>query len=629
MPLELKLPLLLSAILVAVLGVALLLTYATLRNVALNAARERLTRATRQLAVVGAAGLSTSHARYASVASHPDVRSALRQFRLASAESTSLAATLARLSLPTDSGMPVELWSADGRRISFVGNDVRAVPLSAQGRPELPLRISTTFDTATMIPEDSLRVGPLYFEGDRIHFWLVMAVRERGTTIGYITHQRRILLTPQSQRTLRELSGDSVSLYYRNVDRSFWASGTSGQLASLSVVDSLDGRARGVDGSEILFDEERIGRTPLVVGMHLPRRAVLAAPRRTVQRIILTIIPLAVAGVLAAWLIGRRVARPLGDLRRAAESLAGGDYGARVPETGDIDVRRLAASFNRMAQEIGLSRAALERQTQEAQAANSAKSEFLTMMSHELRTPLNAIGGYVDLMEMELRGPLTETQRRDLLRIKASQEHLLGLISGVLDLSRIEAGRVTYDMTNIAIDPFLVGMDQLVAPQAAAKQVRLEYEPSDPDLAVYADREKLRQVLLNLLSNAIRHTPPAGRIALTARRGADAVTVAVEDTGPGIPRDKREVVFEPFVQLDRSLANIREGIGLGLAISRDLARGMGGELGVEEGQQGGARFVLTLPAGDGLLANRNLSRTDETRAGGGGFPAPIRSRPSA
>ena len=384
-----------------------------------------------------------------------------------------------------------------------------------------------------------------------------------------------------------------------------------------------------MDGGEILFREERIGRTPLVVGMHLPARTVLAAPRRTARRILLTSILLAVGGVVSAWLIGRRVARPLSDLRRAAGSLATGDYAARVPETGDIDIRRLAESFNRMAQELGTSRAALERQTREAQAANSAKSEFLTTMSHELRTPLNAIGGYVDLMGMELRGPLTDTQRRDLQRIKASQEHLLGLISGVLDLSRIEAGRVTYDVADIAVDPFLAGMDELVAPQAAAKRITLSYEPCDPDLAVVADREKLRQVLLNLLSNAIRHTPADGRITLTARHADVDVEIAVEDTGPGIPEDKREVVFEPFVQLDRSLANTLEGIGLGLAISRDLARGMSGNLIVQAGREGGARFVLTLPRGDGEAARAHMSRTDEARARAGRIPTPVRSRPTS
>jgi signal transduction histidine kinase len=289
------------------------------------------------------------------------------------------------------------------------------------------------------------------------------------------------------------------------------------------------------------------------------------------------------------------VAHPLGELSRAATTLAAGDFAARAPEGRNREMRRLADSFNHMASELGTSRAALERRTEEAQLANRAKSEFLTTMSHELRTPLNAIGGYVDLLEMGLRGPVTEEQRRDLMRIKASQEHLLGLISAVLDLSRIEAGRVAYDLTNITLDRFLRGMDALVAPQAAAKQIALEHIPSHETVAAVADREKLRQVVLNLLSNAIRHTPAGGRVTLAAQSRGTRVAIVVDDTGPGIPADRREHIFEPFVQLDRSLTQPREGVGLGLAISRDLARGMGGELSVESQPGRGSRFTLVLP----------------------------------
>jgi signal transduction histidine kinase len=219
-------------------------------------------------------------------------------------------------------------------------------------------------------------------------------------------------------------------------------------------------------------------------------------------------------------------------------------------------------------------------------------------MSHELRTPLNAIAGYSELLEMGLRGPVTEAQQRDLSRIRSNGQHLLGLISSVLDLNRIERGHVAYDITSIAVGPFLADLDALVSPQAAAKSLRLQYLPTDPDLTVRADREKLRQVVLNLLSNAIRFTPPGGCIALSASAVDDhSVAIHVEDSGPGIPEDRREQVFEPFVQLDRTLTQSHGGLGLGLAISRDLARGMKGDLMLDERYRGGARFVLTLPAG--------------------------------
>jgi signal transduction histidine kinase len=232
-----------------------------------------------------------------------------------------------------------------------------------------------------------------------------------------------------------------------------------------------------------------------------------------------------------------------------------------------------------------------------AEAGNRAKSDFLAAMSHELRTPLNAIGGYAELIDMGLRGPVSDEQRRDLARIRASQTHLLGLIGGLLDLSRIENGHVSYDIQSIGVAPMLADIEGLVLPQATAKNQFLTCDARAPDLAVRADREKLRQVLLNLLSNAVRHSPVGASITVLAgRRGHDRIAIKVCDTGPGIPPERQEAIFEPFVQLDRSLTRSTEGVGLGLAISRDLARGMGGDITVESAPGEGACFVLELPA---------------------------------
>jgi signal transduction histidine kinase len=249
-----------------------------------------------------------------------------------------------------------------------------------------------------------------------------------------------------------------------------------------------------------------------------------------------------------------------------------------------------------------------------AEAGNRAKSDFLAAMSHELRTPLNAIGGYAELIEMGLRGPVSEEQRRDLARIRSSQAHLLGLIGGLLDLSRIENGHVHYDIQSIAVAPMLADIEGLVLPQATAKEQALSCARCATDLAVSADREKLRQILLNLLSNAVRHSPVRASITVTAERGeGEFVTIEVRDTGPGIPQERHDTIFEPFVQLDRSLTRSTEGVGLGLAISRDLARGMGGDITVVSAPGEGACFTLSLPAA--AMDNRTqMSRSAELAA---------------
>ena len=236
-----------------------------------------------------------------------------------------------------------------------------------------------------------------------------------------------------------------------------------------------------------------------------------------------------------------------------------------------------------------------------AEEANQAKSAFLAVMSHELRTPLNAIAGYVQILELGIHGPVTDAQREVLGRVGRSGRHLLRLINDVLNLARIEAGRVEYLVEEVPVGEMVAGVTPMIEPQLASKGVDFAVHVP-PGLAVRADPEKAQQVLINLLGNAVKFTPAGGRVTVDALPSPDApdrLLVRVSDTGIGIPADKLDSVFQPFVQVDVSRTRAAEGSGLGLAISRDLARGMGGELTAESRLGEGSTFTLTLPLADG------------------------------
>ena len=230
-----------------------------------------------------------------------------------------------------------------------------------------------------------------------------------------------------------------------------------------------------------------------------------------------------------------------------------------------------------------------------AEAASRTKSEFLATMSHELRTPLNAIGGYAELIEMGVAGPISDEQRSYLARIQSSQQHLLAIINDLLNYSRSEAGQISYDMSRVSLHDVVERSIPMMVPQAKTKGIQIAHGPCSATVIAWADQQKVEQIVLNLLSNAVKFTPSAGRVTVSCLLQDEQGLIRVSDTGPGIPHDKFEAIFEPFVQLGRSLTTQSQGTGLGLAISRDLARAMSGNLEVGNTPGGGATFTLSLP----------------------------------
>ncbi|MEO7455352.1 MAG: PAS domain-containing sensor histidine kinase [Gemmatimonadaceae bacterium] len=237
---------------------------------------------------------------------------------------------------------------------------------------------------------------------------------------------------------------------------------------------------------------------------------------------------------------------------------------------------------------------ATARRLAQSEEANQVKASFLAAMSHELRTPLNAISGYADLLITGIGGEVSEQQALYLGRIKSSQQHLLAIINDILNFSRIEAGQITYDIRVISVDAVVDAVLPMIEPQATAKGLRIERSRCD-GADVRADRSKVEQILINLLSNAVKFTPSGGTLTVSCERRGVVVALHVTDTGIGIPTDELVAIFEPFVQVGRTLTSNQEGTGLGLAISSDLARAMKGRLVVESVEGSGSRFTLELP----------------------------------
>ena len=257
--------------------------------------------------------------------------------------------------------------------------------------------------------------------------------------------------------------------------------------------------------------------------------------------------------------------------------------------------RSLNARVAQRTRELEIALAGEQAARKEAEAANRIKSELFARLSHEFRTPLHAVSGYLEILQQNIHGGLNDDQRKDVDRIHQAQEHLMALVNMILDFAKLEGGNVELSMAEIPIEETLRGGEALVIPQCTKKGVRYSHRSGDPSLTVFADREKVQQIIVNLLANAVKFTPASGSVDLEWKVEDEHLIVRVRDTGCGVPQERIEEIFEPFVQVRAPGSMPTGGTGLGLAISRDLARAMGGDVRATSRLGVGSVFTLTLP----------------------------------
>jgi signal transduction histidine kinase len=592
-----RMSLAMAAFLVAILGITLLLADSILTRTAEEAALGRLSRAAREVAATAHDAARQRLDLVVQAAELPEVHALL-----GSSAPTAEAVEAARLALGRAGVLGrrgTELWSADGRLLVRFSPSVSGTPPPTGGTEPIH--------------------GPLQASGDASISWTVAPVIADGYRRGWLASEMRLGGPGEAVRSLTELTGEELSLFTRNADGSFWTEQSGRPLSVLPAAVSgmmagyeLPGFGRAIAGEAV------IGGTPWVVVMMTPLEHVHARAASTVWRLAGASLVLLLVGAILAWGFGAGLARPLVSLARAAEAMSAGDYTQRVAADGRDEVGRLALTFNRMAAQLEASRRELMQRVREAQDARTeaermhsiaeyarehaerasrAKGDFLAVVSHELRTPLNAIAGYSQLLELGVYGPLSPEQQAAMRRIGVNQEQLLALIDDVLAYAHLEARRVAFDIADVPLATVLGRVDDSIAPQLHARSLTFARRTADGGVTVRADAARLQQILLNLLSNAIKFTAVGGHITLFCDADASNVRIHVRDTGVGIPPDRLQVIFEPFVQVGRTHSNPGEGVGLGLAISRDLARAMGGDIIVNSVPGRGSVFTVVLPRG--------------------------------
>ena len=320
------------------------------------------------------------------------------------------------------------------------------------------------------------------------------------------------------------------------------------------------------------------------------------------QRLFITV---AVVSVLLALLLGYllsgSIIGPVSRMQTRLLAIASGDFSSHVQVSNRDELGSLAANLNRMNDELG-------RLYQELEAASRHKSEFLATMSHELRTPLNAIIGFSQVLKQQMYGPLNERQTDYVDDVLSSGQHLLNLINDILDLAKVEAGRMELQPSTFELPELLENAASMVRERATRQGIGLIVATDDSVGGMEGDERKVKQILFNLLSNAVKFTPNGGKVTLATRATEEQVVIAVHDTGIGIGADDLDKIFEEFYQVGAS--RTQEGTGLGLALTRRLVELHGGQLTVESELGVGSTFTVTIPRHHAGVAPETAMRAE-------------------
>jgi signal transduction histidine kinase len=581
--LERRLPLLISVLLAAVVAIFLAAAYQEMRRASVERATDRLAQLARELASAMSQQNNPRATALARAGEHPAFRQAI-----IGGDTAVVAATLRTTARAGDSTfVGWEWWSPEGQR---------RMRTSASTSPRDSVMLASALADSRSATASAR--SPLYAIGERVYSWTVVPVREGNRTIGYLAEHRRIASSPRSQELLQQITGVDVSFYIasRGIDQ--WTTFGGRPVSPLFTLPDSAGRVahvRDVNGRRQVVIQAAVPSTPWMIVLAQPESSITARPREFLKRMLIISIMLLLFGAFGAWLLGRHVTRPLRSVTDASEAVAAGDYSQRVKVAGGAELSRLAETFNTMAERIGDAHTQLAQRNAELQRANQAKASFLAMMSHELRTPLNAIAGYTELMQLGLRGPVTAQQEEDLVRIRRNKDHLLSIITDILSFARADAGHLTLNIQDISVRDALRDASEVMAHQFADKGLSFRVDEAPETLTARADREKLQQVLLNLLTNALRFTEAGGSVVVSSEVTEEQILIHVRDTGIGIPADRLGTIFDPFVQVDASLTRQVGGAGLGLSIARDLTRAMGGTVSVESQPGKGSVFTVGLP----------------------------------